>query len=159
MHKLFFATALAVLSACAVPTTYRDGVTIVGASDGGFVEPVAQIVNAMYERGETVRIPDLPDLNHCWSACTLYLKVAECVGPTRQFGFHAAMHAGLFLAERETRLIATYYPGDLRHWYLHQGGNRYDPTGIVPLSGVQVSQLTGIPLCEPGGGKPDKVSV
>lgn len=142
MHKLFLATALAVLSACYVPVENRGGVVYIGASEGGIMETHEPRIAAMKARGQVARFTG----DYCWSACTMYLAVAECVPAKTQFGFHSAMTAFFGPNPARNLDLAQYYPGKLRDWFLYTG-SRYDLFGVTPLRGVEVSKLTGLPLC------------
>jgi hypothetical protein len=145
MRTLFLATALAVLSGCVVPVEQVSRSTVtVGNSEGGFVEPVERRIAHMRATGQRAIIAG----DFCWSACTLYLAVAECIGVKTQFGFHGASQNWVIPDPAETTRIAGYYPKNLRHWFLTTSARDYDLFGITPLSGAQISQLTDIPICE-----------
>lgn len=135
---------LAFLSGCVVPTETSQGNLVrVGNSEGGFMEPVAQHIAEMKAKGQRAIL----NQDFCWSACTLYLDVAECVGSSTQFGFHGAAKLFVVPYPEMTQQVANYYPGKLKQWYLTTSASNFDFFGIQPLSGMQVSELTNIPIC------------
>ena len=142
MKRLIF--ALLILAGCTVPVeTVTSTRAVIGNSDGGFFQPVAGRIAQMQATGQRAVLAQ----DYCWSACTLYLAVAECVGARTLFGFHGATQA-VFIPDPDlTKIVAEYYPGNLKHWFLTTSASDFDPFGIKPMRGAEVSKLTGIPLC------------
>lgn len=67
----------------------------------------------------------------CHSSCTMLLSLPDvCVLPETVFGFHGPSYAGRPLEpikfERVSRLIAQFYPDNLRHWYLTKARHHID---------------------------------
>ncbi|SLN13597.1 hypothetical protein AQS8620_00182 [Aquimixticola soesokkakensis] len=90
---------------------------------GNLSHRVAEI-NALRASGSRVEIPR----GHCMSACTMYLGLANtCVGRNAIFGFHgpSTEFHGVALPPREfeywSTLMASYYPSQLRNWYMQKG--------------------------------------
>lgn len=100
MHKLFLATALAVLSAC----QNHDGNTV-HYDEGGYVHVYEQNARTPHRIAGT-----------CISACTLYLRTG-CVKPGARLTFHAPGGQNInewYWANR----IAESYPLAIAAWYL-----------------------------------------
>lgn len=107
------------------------------------MEPVARHIAQMQATGQRAVL----NQDYCWSACTMYLAVAECVGARTQLGFHGASQHFVTPDPALTRRVAEYYPGNLKHWYLTTSASDFDFFGVQPMRGAEVSKLTGIPLC------------
>jgi len=135
------------LAACSVPVQERGDVYFVGNSEGGRIEPVQARIAHMRRTGQRVII----QADYCWSACTMYLAVAECVGADTEFGFHGAMTDYFTPSDYWTDVVAEYYPPKLRQWYLTTAASNYNPFGpsVPPVTGVEISKLTGVPICKP----------
>lgn len=86
----------------------------------------------------------------CYSTCTMLLGLdTVCVLPTTTFGFHGPSRAGdplpPDLFDRASRIIASFYPGDLRRWYLAHA--RHELHAVLHRSGRDLIAL-GVPECE-----------
>jgi len=145
MYKLLTLLSLVFLTACTVPVAQHNGYVIVKDSEGGLLEHTRKRVVQMRRNNQTAILKQ----DFCWSACTMYLSVAECVGSDTQFGFHSTTIVGLLPSDYDTRVLSEYYPGKLKDWYLNTSASNYNPFGpSSTLTGTEVSKLTGIPVCK-----------
>lgn len=145
MKLLLLLTALAVLPACFVPVDKLNTHSVrIGNSDGGLLDPVINDIDRMRRLGQAA----IMDQDYCWSACTMYLAVAECVGANTDFGFHGASRFAVFPDNRNTLFMADYYPGKLGELFLSTRMSAFDPFGVVRLQGSRISEMTGIPICK-----------
>lgn len=148
MRALFAATALAVLSACATNVNFEtDDSYRVVVSEGGDNFTWSARLNRLNREGKRVIIADNA---RCRSACTMLLAADDiCVGANAVFGFHGSTaYAGDPRGDEYwTDFVASHYPPKLRAWFY--GAAAHLRLSWVDLTGSQVSQLTGIPICSP----------
>jgi hypothetical protein len=104
---------------------------------GGAVSQRIAKVEQLRAAGTRVRI-----IGTCVSACTLYLGLPNtCVVPTARLGFHgpSTRLKGIPLPrqefERVSRQMATYYPGQLRGWFMSEA--RMRTASYYTISGAQ----------------------
>ena len=157
-NRLFFVPAGSVISvlSCLVlaagtallPATAfaRSGVQVIRYDMGGDVEQRIREVERLRAEGTVVRIEGT-----CVSACTLYLGLPNsCVAANAQLGFHGPRTRipGLPLPrevfERESGIMATYYPGQIRSWYMSEA--RMITESYYTISGTQAAAM-GAHLC------------
>lgn len=115
-------TALVLAFATLVPGTARaiEAPWIVTNDMGGSLEQRIAEVEQMRAMGTPVRI-----VGTCVSACTLYLGLPNtCVMPQARLGFHGPSSPlrGIPLPRQKyeyfTQVMATYYPGRIRSWFM-----------------------------------------
>lgn len=88
----------------------------------------------------------------CYSACTLYLGLPEtCVHKDAKLGFHGPKSPfGIPLPEdvfeRDTRVIASYYPPKIRKWFMEKA--RYEIYGLKVISGRKAIRMGARPCKE-----------
>ncbi|MBO9475519.1 hypothetical protein J7413_18400 [Shimia sp. R10_1] len=85
----------------------------------------------------------------CHSTCTMLLGLPNvCVSPTTAFGFHGPSRTGAplepALFERASQLIASFYPEDLREWYLTSA--RHHISDFVQKTGAELIGM-GVKRC------------
>lgn len=85
----------------------------------------------------------------CHSTCTMLLGLPDvCVSPDTRFGFHGPSKSGAPLKpevfERASRVIASFYPNDLRDWYMSSA--RYRIAEHEEKTGAELIEF-GIPRC------------
>lgn len=85
----------------------------------------------------------------CLSSCTIFLGLPQvCVHPNTRFGFHGPTDHGAPLNQERfeywSKLIASYYPPQLQHWYMTKA--RYLTKGYFSLSGKYLIRL-GLRSC------------
>ena len=104
---------------------------------GGEVEARIAQIQRWRATGTPVRIEGT-----CISACTLYLGLPNaCVTPGAQLGFHGPRTRLLGIPlpraefERQTQIMAAYYPGAIRAWFMSEA--RMVTESYYVLSGSQ----------------------
>jgi hypothetical protein len=115
---------------------------------GGGVSKRMAKIEQMRTAGTRVRI-----LGTCVSACTLYLGLPNtCVSRTAKLGFHgpSTRFQGIPLPlqefERVSRQMATYYPSQIRGWFMAEAQMR---TGsYYTISGAQAIAMGARPCTE-----------
>lgn len=141
---------------CVIATTLLT----LGPSAAGTASMVVRVVHN--DRGGVVRtraqeIADI-QMHHqrveirgrvCLSTCTMYLGAGNvCVSPKTKFGFHGPSYYGRPLKPHQfeywSQVIASYYPANLRDWYLSTG--RYKAEGYYTMTGAQLIQM-GVARC------------
>lgn len=85
----------------------------------------------------------------CLSSCTMFLGLSQvCVHPNTRFGFHGPTDHGAPLNRERfeywSKLIASYYPPQLRSWYMTEA--RYLTKGYYSLSGKHLIRM-GLRSC------------
>jgi len=121
-------------------------VRVVQNDRGGVVSRRAQEIAKIQSQGQRVEIRG----GVCLSSCTMYLGSGDvCVDPDTKFGFHGPSYYGKPLKSEEfeywSEVISSYYPKNLRNWYMTKG--RYKLDGYYTLYGAQLIQM-GIPQCK-----------
>lgn len=120
-------------------------VRVIHNDRGGVVGARVQEINQIQMRQQRVEIRG----KVCLSTCTMYLGAGDvCVHPDTKFGFHGPSYYGRPLKPRQfeywSQVIASYYPEQLRGWYLNTG--RYKAEGYYTMTGAQLIRL-GITQC------------
>lgn len=121
------------------------GPLLVHDDRGGRIVARAREIDALRQSGRDVRIVG----GVCYSACTMLLGLPKaCVSRNTVFGFHGPSESGRRLDpdrfERASRLIAGYYPAQLRDWYLATA--RYRISGLFRLAGSDLIAM-GVRAC------------
>ncbi|WP_417250034.1 hypothetical protein [Celeribacter sp.] len=124
----------------------RSAMIVRNDPGGRLADRVAQI-DRIRASGTAVRIEG----GYCNSACTMYLGLPNtCVSRTATFGFHGPMSQfyGMALPPDEfeywSRVMAAYYPEELRDWYLREA--RYTTIGMKTVSGQTLIRM-GVREC------------
>lgn len=109
---------------------------------GGDLDQRVAQVERLRAAGTPVRIEGL-----CVSACTLYLGLPNaCVTPGAELGFHGPRtrlpgiplpHADF---ERQTRVMAGYYPGAIRDWFMTEA-RMLTTSSYYVLTGTQAIRM------------------
>ncbi|WP_417241625.1 hypothetical protein [Celeribacter sp.] len=114
---------------------------------GGRLDTRINEINRIRQSGAQVRIVG----GYCNSACTMYLGLPNtCVSRNVSFGFHGPMSQfyGMALPPDEfeywSGVMASYYPGAIRSWYLQDA--RYVTVGLRSVSGRDLIRL-GVREC------------
>lgn len=122
------------------------GVQIIHYDMGGSVEQRIHEVERLRASGAWVRIEGT-----CVSACTLYLGLANsCVAPNARLGFHGprTQIVGIPMPRKDfdrlSRRMATYYPSQIRRWFLSEA--RMITQDYYIITGAQAAAM-GARLC------------
>lgn len=129
--------ALALALAAALGAAPAARAEVIRHDLGGDLDERVARVERLRAAGTPVRIEGT-----CVSACTLYLGLpAACVAPGARLGFHGPRtrlpgiplpHADF---ERQTRVMASYYPGPIRAWFMAEA--RMVTESYYVISGAQ----------------------
>lgn len=118
---------------------------VIGNDRGGMILDRLRQLRALRESGRAVEIRG----RVCFSTCTMLLGLPQtCISPRTTFGFHGPTRAGKRLPPEDfdyvSRVIAHYYPADLKAWYLAEGRHRMMP--VHRIKGREIIQM-GIRAC------------
>jgi len=147
--RMVVGAALAVAFFVAQPLPVKGGLVplIIRDDPGGDISARADQIRNLRQSGRRVEIKGA----FCLSACTMYLGLANlCIAPNVRFGFHGpgSAHYGIALARAEyehwSRVMASFYPPDLRKWFMQTG--RTITVGFYEFSGRDLIK-TGIAQC------------
>lgn len=141
------ATLLSAVPTQPVEAAQARSVLRVRNDPGGVLADRVAYVNQLRARGTQVRI----EAGYCNSACTMYLGLPNvCVSRRATFGFHGPMSQfyGMPLPAAEfeywSGVMASYYPGQIRGWYMQKA--RYTLVGTEQLTGRQLIRM-GVREC------------
>lgn len=120
---------------------------IVRNDPGGRLSDRVVEIDRIRSSGTPVRIEG----GYCNSACTMYLGLPNtCVSRRASFGFHGPMSQFYGVAlppdqfEYWSQVMASYYPAQLRRWYLREA--RYTTVGLHKVSGRTLIRM-GVREC------------
>ncbi|WP_422049771.1 hypothetical protein [Shimia sp.] len=136
---------LARISLAAMPEVPADAPLIIHNDRGGLLtDRIHQLRNLV-----TTQTPVEIRGEVCHSTCTMLLGLPDvCVSPNTRFGFHGPSKSGAPIKpevfERASRVIASFYPNDLRDWYMSSA--RYHIAEHEEKTGAELIKL-GIPRC------------
>ena len=139
---LVFAAQVAM---AAVPPPEPKPAVVIGNDYGGLLLERIEQVRALLAANRPIEIRG----EFCLSTCTMLLSLPNvCTRPATAFGFHGPSYAGRpldpALFERASQVIASFYPPELRNWYLEAA--RFEI--------VEYSAKTGQDLIDMGIVKP-----
>lgn len=139
-HLRIAILGLAVLSGAILPGAAQA--EVIRHDLGGDLDARVAQVEGLRATGTQVRIEGL-----CVSACTLYLGLPNaCVMPGAQLGFHGPRTRlpGIPLPaadfERQTRVMAGYYPGAIRAWFMAEA-RMITTSSYFVISGAQAIDM------------------
>lgn len=146
-------TALAVSALVFLPSLAeaaqpnRGNRVVVQNDRGGAVAERVRQVEDLRRSGAQVEVRG----SYCMSSCTLYLGLAStCVSRSTKFGFHgpSSQYAGISLPPKDfeywSQVMASYYPGPLRSWFLNTGRNV--TVGFYEITGAELIRM-GVSEC------------
>jgi hypothetical protein len=126
----------------------RPRVIEVQNDPGGELAVRVEEIQRLRASGSQVRIVS----GYCNSACTMYLGLPNtCVNRNVSFGFHGPMSQFYGMAlppddfEYWSGVMASYYPGAIRAWFLSEA--RYTTVGLIKVSGRELIGL-GVRECQ-----------
>ncbi len=134
------ACSLAFPFAGAAKAPSTAGPLIVRNDPGGYLNARLQQIRDLRQSDRPVEIRG----GHCNSTCTMLIGLPQtCVSRDATFGFHGPSARGRPLEpwrfELASRVMAQYYPPDLRAWFMETG--RYRTDGIYRLDGAEIIQF------------------
>lgn len=133
--------AAAAVSLMSIPSAQAAQRAYVVKSDrGGYLHDRLIEIENLRRSGTRVQIQG----RVCYSTCTMFLGLPHtCVNPQTIFGFHGPSRSGKRLAAEEfdyfSRVMADFYPGQLRSWYLEKGRNRI--SGVYKIKGSEIIKM------------------
>ncbi len=118
---------------------------IVGNDRGGMVLDRLRQLRELRSSGRPVEIRG----RVCFSTCTMLLGLPQvCISPKTTFGFHGPTRAGKRMPPEDfdyvSRVIAHYYPAELKSWYIAEGRHRLMP--LHRIKGAEIIRM-GIRAC------------
>ncbi len=138
--RLGFSLTMGALFSVGISPAIAQQTIVVGNDRGGMIGERAKAIERLRASQARVEIRG----SVCYSACTMYLGISDvCVSPATTFGFHGPSRNGQALPPNEfdhwSRVMARYYPENLRRWYLETG--RYAQLQPMQISGREIIKM------------------
>lgn len=118
---------------------------VVGNDRGGYLLDRLRELRNLRNSGQPIEIRG----RVCFSTCTMLIGLPQtCISPDTVFGFHGPSRNGQRLTQGEfdyySRVMANYYPQQLKGWYMSTARNRIN--GVHRVKGSKLINM-GVRQC------------